>query len=120
MKRTGPTNILLRLSIKKARRAAVRNKSAMWRSVYRSLLKPARYRCEVNMSRIQRYAKANSTLVVPGKVLGTGELSKPVTVAATGFTKAAEAKIRAAGGETITLEELIERNPKGSGVVIMK
>jgi large subunit ribosomal protein L18e len=120
MKRTGPTNISLRLTLEKTRRAAAKNNSAMWRSVYRSLSKPARYRCEVNLSRIQRYAKAGSILVVPGKVLGAGEINKPVTVAAAGFTSTAKTKINAAGGSIMTVDELIEQNPRGSGVVIMK
>jgi large subunit ribosomal protein L15 len=42
---------------------------------------------------------------VPVKVLGTGELSKPLTVHAHGFSKTARERIEAAGGSCQVLED---------------
>jgi large subunit ribosomal protein L15 len=42
---------------------------------------------------------------VPVKVLGQGELSKPLTVQAHGFSKAAREKIEGAGGSCRLIEE---------------
>src|SRR5207245_7525188 len=53
-------------------------------------------------------------VVVPGVILGTGEISMPVTVAAFRASGAARKKIEAAGGKAVSLLELAGQNPKGS------
>jgi len=47
----------------------------------------ARAHAEVNLGRIERYAQEDETVVVPGKVLGSGVLEKNVTVAAVDFSR---------------------------------
>lgn len=118
MKRTGPTNIHLRLLIKKLKRASRVHEAPVWRAVAYHLSKPRRERVEVNLSRINRYAEDGDMVVVPGKVLGSGELTKKVTVAAWKFSRTAMVKLRSAG-EAITIEELLQRNPEGKGVKII-
>ncbi|PSQ10903.1 50S ribosomal protein L18e, partial [Halobacteriales archaeon QS_7_68_65] len=66
-----------------------------------------------------RYAREEETVVVPGKVLGSGVLEKPVTVAAVDFSGTAETKIDQVG-ESIALEECIEQNPEGSDVRVIR
>ena len=73
----------------------------------------------MNLSRIDRYANANDTVLVPGKLLAAGAITKPVKVAAYGFSTAAVEKISAAGGECISIESLAETNPKGTNVKII-
>ncbi len=92
------------------------NAPAWWR-VVEELTGPTRRSSGVNLSAIERHASA--TVLVPGTVLGTGELSKPVTVAALKFSKSAKEKITKAGGKTITITELAKENPKCSNVKIM-
>ena len=94
-------------------------KARIWRAVAERLEKPRRLRAEVNISRINRYTKEGDTVIVPGKVLGAGKLTHPVYVAAFSFSKAAREKIIEAGGECMTIEELMERNPTGSNVKIL-
>jgi len=55
---------------------------------------------------------------VPGKVLGTGELNKKITVAAYTFSEQAVQKINAKG-KCLSIKELVEKNPKGNKVRIM-
>ena len=118
-KRTGPTNILVRRTMRELRKAARRNEAPVWRYVAELLDRAARRRFEVNISKINRYTKPGEVVVVPGKVLGAGRLDHPVTVAAIGFSREAVEKIRAAGGEALHILQLIERNPRGSGVRII-
>ena len=94
-------------------------KAKIWRAVAERLEKPRRLRAEVNISRINRYTKEGDTVIVPGKVLGAGKLTHPVHVAAFSFSKTAREKIVEAGGECMTIEELMERNPTGSNVKIL-
>ena len=90
----------------------------VWRDVADRLEKPRRSHAEVNLGRIERYAREEETVVVPGKVLGSGALQKNVTVAAVDFSSSAETKIDQVG-ETVRLEQLLERNPEGSAVRVI-
>jgi large subunit ribosomal protein L18e len=99
--------------------AAFKNEAPIWKDVAKRMAKPSRRRAEVNISKINRYASENDTIVVAGKVLGAGSLKQNVTVAAFNFSNTAKLAIEAAGGKCITIPELVEQNPKGSKVVIM-
>ncbi len=100
-------------------KASAMNNAPIWKDIAERLAKPKRLYAEVNVAKIQRYAKEGETVLVPGKVLGGGKISKSVTVAALSFSETARRKILEAGGKCIAIEELIESNPKGSGVRIM-
>lgn len=76
------------------------------RSVAEQLARPTRQLAAVNVSKLDRICKENEDLAVPGKVLGFGEISKPVNVYALNFSKQAIEKIKKAGGKCKTLEDL--------------
>ncbi len=114
-KRTGPTNVHMRALINKLEKTKV----PAWTDVAEKLSKPRRRKTEVNVSMIEKYAKDGDTVVVPGSVLASGEIAKPVTVAAWKFSPAAEEKIKKAKGSTISIGELLDKNPKGSKIRIM-
>ncbi|MBO4357057.1 MAG: 50S ribosomal protein L18e [Candidatus Methanomethylophilaceae archaeon] len=96
------------------------NNAAIWRDIALRLEKPKKNWAEANLSKLERYAKDGETIVVPGKVLAAGSISKKITVAAFSFSDAAAKAIVAAGGKTMTFEELAKENPKGTGVRIMR
>jgi large subunit ribosomal protein L18e len=118
-KRTGPTNIIIRKTIRELKKAANKNKAPIWDYVAELLNRPTRLRYEVNISIINRHTKPGDIVVVPGKVLGAGKLDHPVTVAAIAFSEQALQKIKAAGGRAIHILHLIEENPRGSNVKII-
>ncbi|PSP81914.1 50S ribosomal protein L18e [Halobacteriales archaeon QS_1_68_17] len=91
----------------------------VWGDVAERLEKPRRTHAEVNLGRIERYAREDETVVVPGKVLGSGALRKDVTVAAVDFSGTAERKIDRVG-ETKRLEQALEDNPEGANVRVIK
>lgn len=92
----------------------------VWRDVATRLEKPRRTHAEVNLSRIERYANEDETVVVPGKVLGSGVLQKSVTVAAVDFSSSAQTKIQHADGETVHLEQAVQNNPDGANVRVIR
>jgi large subunit ribosomal protein L18e len=92
----------------------------IWREIARRLESPNKNHAEVNISKINRYAASGETIIVPGKVLGSGAIDQPVVVAALNFSKSAEEKIAGAKGSCITIEQLVTDNPKGSGVRILR
>ena len=91
----------------------------IWRDLARRLERSNRLHSEVNVGKIDRFAEKNDRVVVPGKVLGSGDLTKPVNVAAWRFSEQARTKIEAAGGKVLTIPELVSETPKGSGVRIL-
>lgn len=91
----------------------------VWQDIADRLEKPRRTHAEVNLGRIERYAQEDETVIVPGKVLGSGALEKNVTVAAVDFSGSARTKIEQ-GGETLTLEQAVEQNPEGSNVRLIR
>ena len=63
--------------------------------------------------------KNGEVIVVPGKVLGSGEMDHRLTVCAFSISEMAAKKITGVGGKVITLNELIDRYPDGRGVRII-
>lgn len=97
-----------------------KNKSGLWQRVAQEIVKPSRSRCEVNLSRLDRIAKDGETIVVPGKLLGVGSLSRKITVAAWKHSASVPEKLKASGSKLLTLRELAEKNPTGSKTVLVK
>jgi large subunit ribosomal protein L18e len=94
--------------------------AALWKDLARRLEKPTRKNAEVNLSRINRNTIQEETVLVPGKVLGSGSLDHKVRVAALDFSQSAAAKIVGAGGECLDINQLLEENPKGSKIRIIE
>ena len=115
MKRTGPTDINLRKLIT----LLSRQKSAFWKRIAKDLNRPRRIRRVVNISRINMYANDGETVIVPGKVLGAGELTKKLTIAAWSFSSQALDKIKQSGSKAVTIEQLLKKNKTGKGVRII-
>lgn len=116
-RKTNPRIINLILSLKEA---GIENEAPIWLAVAGKIENPSRRYANVNMSKINRYAADNDVLLVPGKVLGAGDLERSVTVAALAFSESAVTKITAAGGKCLKIEEILEENPKGSGIRIFQ
>jgi len=119
VKRTGPTNPILKTLIEDLKRKSIEKQSNFLKDIVEKLNKPRRQRVEVNIAHIERYTEKNETIIVPGVVIGYGELTKPVTVSAWKFSKPAKQKIENSKGKAISIEELINKNPRGSNVKIM-
>lgn len=119
MRKTNATNPELLSTIRFLKKQSAENKTGIWRDIAERLAKPERKRITVNLSRLNRYTKKNDAVVVPGKVLGSGEISHQVTVAAFAFSESARQKIIAANGKCVSFSDLAKKNPKGSEIRII-
>ncbi len=119
MKRTGPTNPLLRNLIVTLEVASRKNDAPIWKRVAELLSRPTRKRVEVNVGRLNKVVNDGETVVIPGVLLGHGILEKKVTVAVWRATRKAKEKVEAAGGRLISIEDLLKENPKGSNVRVI-
>jgi len=114
-KPTGPSNALKR----KLARKLWQTKRPIWRDVSERLMAPVKNRVEINLYRLSKVTKKNDTVIIPGKVLANGTLNAPITIACWSISASAARKFESAGGKVITIEELLEKNPTGSGVKII-
>lgn len=96
------------------------NDVLIWRDIAKRLEKPSRRYAQVNLSKINRYAKEGEVVLIPGKVLGAGELKTSVTIAALDFSGTAIDKINEISGKYLTIEQILEENPSGSKIRILQ
>ena len=71
----------------------------------------------VNVSKIERLAKENETIVVPGRVIGNSKMTKKVKIYAYGFSSSAEKNVIASGSSALGMEEFLKN--KDSGRIII-
>lgn len=113
------SNPLLVSLIDALKEASREHDAPLWRDLAERLEKPRQSWAEVNVSRLERVLDEGETAVVAGKLLGTGHLTKAVTVAAFQASDGARRKVKDAGGEVIRIENLLEQDPSGTGVRIV-
>jgi large subunit ribosomal protein L18e len=119
LKKIRATNPKLIETIQFLKKQGKEKKAGIWMSIAELLAKSRRKRITVNISRLNKYTEKNDTVVVPGKVLGAGEIDHPITVAAFAFTQKAKEKIKKARGKCLSIPELVKKNPKGSNIKII-
>ena len=108
---------LLREMITGLEKGSREHHAPVWRAVARGLNKPRRQGFEVRLFELEKAGE--NAVVVPGTVLGEGELTRPLQIAALRFSGRAREKIEKAGGKALTIRELAEQNPSGKGIRIM-
>ena len=101
------------------RKASKTHEAPIWAAVASKLARPRRKAKPVNVGHLERLAAAKETVVVPGKLLAHGTLTKPLVVAAFHYSADARTKIHAAGGTTLSISELLKTNADGKGVRLL-
>ncbi|KXJ89244.1 eukaryotic ribosomal protein L18 [Microdochium bolleyi] len=117
-------NVYLKLLVKLYRFLARRTESNFNKVVLRRLFMSKTNRPPVSISRIvgQSKGQEDKTVVVVGTITDDNRLLQvpKVTVAALRFTATARARILAAGGEALTLDQLALRAPTGSNTLLLR
>ena len=101
------------------KRASRENDAPIWKGIAKKLEGPSRNWPIVNISKIEYNASKNGKVIIPGKIMGSGNLSKKVTVSAYSFTKSAVQKIENAGGKCMIYNDFIRKNPTGKDVMVI-
>jgi large subunit ribosomal protein L18e len=120
MRETKTTNPQLIELISLLRKTSREQQAPIWLDVADYLAKTRSQRVAVNLSTINRNTDKDSVVVVPGKILASGALDHPITVASFEASATAKSKLEASKGKYITIQELMEKNPKGSKVKIIR
>ena len=111
---SGPSNFYNRKLI----RDLWKTKINIWRKISKKLSGPRRNRIKANLYRINKKTNKNDIIVIPGKVLGIGELDHSLTIACLEYSHSAKKKIESSGSTLLSIEELMNQNPKGTGVKV--
>jgi large subunit ribosomal protein L18e len=91
-----------------------------WVEVASLLSAPRKNHSDVNVSKINDEVKEGDIVIIPGKVLSQGEISKKIKVAALGFSKVAKDKLLKSGSKVSSILEEIKSNPEAKGIKIIK
>ena len=104
--------------VKDLKQASKKNEAAIWSKLADLALKPSSTKCTVNLTRINKITKENDVLFVPGKVLGTGNMSHKITLSSFSMSTTAANKIIQSGGNIMVYSDMIKKFPTGKGVKI--
>ncbi len=94
-------------------------KRPVWARVREILLQPKRREVEVNLYKLDRVTVANDTVVVPGKVLGIGKLTHPLTLAYVEASSAAIKGLSDSKTKSMTLSAFLEKNANAKNIKIV-
>ncbi len=81
------------------------------------LAMPLKKQAEINLSEIEKLGK---NVLVPGKVLSSGELTRKLKIVAWNASEKARGKIKKAGAEFVSVTEEIKKNPELKNLEILR
>ncbi len=95
-------------------------KNPAWKNVAKILSGSTRNYVSINLFEIDAQTKAGDTVIVPGKVLSKGELTKKVRICALSVSEKVTEKAKKTTSEIVSILEEIKKNPKGEGIKVLK
>lgn len=95
-------------------------KKKEWLNVANIISGSRRQRPSINLDKIDKESKEGETILIPGKVLSEGNLSKKIKVVALNFSKKAKEKLLNAKCEVVTMDQEIKNNPEAKGIKILR
>jgi len=113
------TNQLVIQMVKEFKGASKKNNAPIWSRLAELALKPSSARRTINIGQIDKFVKDNDVIVVPGKVLGTGNISHKITLCSFSMSTTGAKKVLQSGGKILSFSELIKSHPTGKGVIII-
>ena len=120
LKQHHPTNPELLEAIGYLMKAGRQYQTPLWITIASFLGKSRRTRIVLNLGQVSRHVKAGEVIAVPGKVLGSGVPRDKLTIAAFKFSPRALVKVEKAGGRCIPFSRLVEENPRGTNVRLLR
>jgi large subunit ribosomal protein L18e len=113
------TNQVVLQMVKELKGASKKNNAPIWSRLAELALKPSSARRTINIGQIDKFVKDNDVIVVPGKVLGTGNISHKITLCSFSISNTGAKKVLQSGGKILNFSELINSHPTGKGVTII-
>jgi large subunit ribosomal protein L18e len=95
-------------------------KQEAWLGVAGILSGPRRNKICINLDEIDKNSKEGEIILVPGKVLSQGEITKKVKVISFNFSEKAKEKLLSAKCQVSYIIDEIKSNPSAKGIKILK
>jgi len=95
-------------------------KNPAWVKYGKIISSPTRKHPSVNLSNIDKKASAADTILVPGKVLSQGNLTKKVRICSFSISKSAKNKLKETKSEWVPIIKEIKENPRAEGIKIIQ
>ncbi|MDE1813331.1 MAG: 50S ribosomal protein L18e [Thaumarchaeota archaeon] len=113
------TNQIVIQMVKTLRGASKKNNAPIWERLADLALKPTRAKRTINLGQLDKFVSDNDIIIVPGKVLGTGNLSHKITLCSFSISTTGAKKITQSGGKISDISQIIKDHPTGKGVKII-
>jgi len=113
------TNQIVLQMTKELRQASKKNNAPIWLRLAELAMKPSRARRVMNLGQLDKFANDNDVIVVPGKVLGTGNISHKITLCSFSISTSGAKKVVQSRGKVVDFAQLIKSYPTGNGVKII-
>ena len=97
-------------------RAAKKTGNEIWMRVAGVLSGPRRKKIAINLDNIEKATKEGDSIVVPGKILSQGEISKKIAVIALAFSEKAKEKLLKTKSHAVSILDEIKKNPEAKGL----
>ena len=104
--------------VKDLKQASKKNDAPIWSKLASLALKTSSSKRVVNLTKINNLTKDGDIIFVPGKILGTGNLSHKITLSSFSMSTTAANKIIQSGGNIMVYSDMIKKFPTGKGVKI--
>ena len=111
LKKTQTTNKVLFDCIRNLVKYSNSTGLKVYKAVANKLSAPASQRPKVNLGHIEKHCQDGETIIVPGKVLGDGQLTKKLTIVGFSASEGAEEKIKKAGSKFVTIDAFLSKKP---------
>jgi len=106
-------------AVHELRKAARDNAAPIWGAAADRLERARHQTNPVNVGHLDRLTADKETVLIPGKLLASGEIHRPLTIAAFGWSEVARVKVHQAGGTLLTIHDLLKTRPDGAGVRLL-
>ncbi len=113
------TNQIVIQMVKTLRGASKKNNAPIWERLADLASKPTRAKRIMNLGQLDKLVSDNDIVVVPGKILGTGNLSHKITLCSFSISTTGAKKITQSGGKISDISQIIKDHPTGKGVKII-
>ena len=94
-------------------------KNSAWLEIAHLISTPARKQVALNLRDINAQAKDGQTILIPGKVLSSGNLDKKLKIIALSFSASAIDKLKKSKSDYLTILEEIKKNPNAKDINIL-
>ncbi len=94
-------------------------KHPSWHKLAQILSSSTRAYAARNLFELDKQTTEGDTIVIPGKVLSQGDITKKIRIAALSISTTAKEKLKRTKSEFVPLDEEIKKNPRAEAVKLL-